>query len=98
MALEPLWTGSELLRKLLDDFLTGKLKAETFCRDVVNAYNDAIDDSALTSAEQPIFEELFDEAAWYSPFPREEWEYPHYRTEEEIKTAALKAAAKLRDL
>jgi hypothetical protein len=65
MALEPLWTGSELLRKLLDDFLSGKLKTETFCRDVED--NDATDHAALTPAEQPIFEKLFD--TWFGIRP-----------------------------
>jgi hypothetical protein len=95
MPLEPLWTGSELLRKLLDDFLTGKLKAETFCRDVINAYNEAIDDSALTPAEQRIFENLFDQVAWFSPFPPETWEYPGYKDENEIRVAAERTAEQL---
>jgi hypothetical protein len=96
MPLEPLWTGSQLLRKLLDDFLKGKLKAETFCRDVEVAYNAAIDDSALMAAEQPVFEKLFAEVVWFSPFPPETWEYPNYRTEEQILQAALAAEAELR--
>jgi hypothetical protein len=95
MPLTPLWTASQLLGKLLDDFLAGKLKVETFCRDVELAYNDAIDDSALTSAEQPIFEELFDQVVWFSPYPRETWEYPGYKTETEIKDAARRTAEKL---
>lgn len=95
MPLEPLWSGSELLRKLLDDFLAGKLKVDLFCRDVEVAYNDAIDDSALTSAEQPIFEELFDQVVWFSPYPRETLEYPGYKTETEIRSAAETTAERL---
>jgi hypothetical protein len=96
MPLEPLWTGSELLRRLLYDFLSEKLKAETFCRDVVNAYNEAIDDSALSPAEQPIFEELFHEVARFSPFQRETWEYPGYKDEDEIRVAAERTADRLK--
>ena len=95
MPLEPLWTGSQSLRKLLDDFLAGKLRTETFCRDVEIAYNDAIDDSALTPAEQPIFEKLFDEVVWFSPFPDERAAIPNYRSEEQIWQAAVEASAKL---
>jgi hypothetical protein len=95
MAREQLWTGSQLLRKLLDDFLGGRLKAETFCRDVEVAYNEAIDEAALEPAEQPIFEELFNEVVWFSPIPAERWEYPGYKSEDEIRTAALKTADKL---
>jgi hypothetical protein len=98
MALEPLWTGSELLRKLLDDFLTSKLNVETFCRDVENAYNEAIEDAALTPSEQPIFEELFDEVVWFSPYPEERREIPNYESEEQIKAAALMAARKLSEI
>jgi hypothetical protein len=98
MALEPLWTGSELLRKLLDDFLTGKLKVETFCRDVRNAYNDAIDEEALTPSEERVFRGLFDEVVWYSPFPEERREIPNYKLEEEIWAAAVLAVGELRSI
>lgn len=96
MPLEPLWTGSQLLRKLLDDFLSGKLNCDTFCRDVVVAYNDAIDDKALTVAEQSIFERLFREVAYYSPFPEERARIPNYRNEAQVTDAALAAHAELR--
>jgi hypothetical protein len=98
MSLEPLWTGSQLLRKLLDDFLGGKLKVETFCRDVGSAYNVAIDEAALTPTEQPIFQELFDEVVWFSPFPEERAGIPNYKSAEQIKDAAGVAAAKLSDI
>jgi hypothetical protein len=96
MPLEPLWAGSQLLRKLLDDFLSGKLKTETFCREVEVAYNDAIDKSALTAVEQPIFERLFRVVVWFSPFPEERAQIPNYRNEEQIHQAALAAEAELR--
>jgi hypothetical protein len=92
---EPLWTGSQLLRKLLCDFLSGKLEIERFCRDVEVAYNNAIDERALTTAEQPIFEKLFDEVAWFSPFAEEREEVPHLRNEEQILRAALSAESEL---
>jgi hypothetical protein len=98
MTLAPLWTGSELLRKLVDDFLSGKLKTETFCRDVAVAYNDAIDESALTAEEQSIFEKLFDEVVWFSPFPEERAQIPNYRNEEQVRQAALVAQAELERL
>lgn len=96
MPLEPLWTGSELLRKLLADFLNGKLKVETFCRDVRNAYNDAIDEEALTPSEERVFRGLFDEVVWYSPFPDERREIPNYKSEEQIRAAAMRTADELR--
>ena len=98
MAMDPLWSGSQLLRGLLDDSVAGTLKVETFCRDVRVAYNDAIDEAALTNSEQPIFERLFDEVVWYSPFPDERRVIPNYKSEEQIKAAAVTAARELREL
>jgi len=96
MPLEPLWTGSELLRKLLDDFLHGQLETKTFCGDVIVAYNEAIDDAALTPVEQSIFGALFNEVAWYSPFAEERRETPNYKSEEQIRAAAVRTADKLK--
>jgi hypothetical protein len=96
MPLEPLWTGSELLHKLLNDFLSGKLKTPQFCADIEKAYNDAIDERALNPTERKVFEALFDEVVWFDPRRKETWEYSGYRTEEQIKAAALEAAAKLK--
>jgi hypothetical protein len=93
----PIWTGSQLLRKLLDDFLSGRLTPETFCRDVEVAYNDAIDEAALTADEQPIFKKLFDVVVWFSPFPEERAELPHHlKDEEQVREAALATEAELR--
>jgi len=96
MALETLWTGSQLLRKLLSDFRNGRLETEVFCRDVELAYNDAVDEAAMTPSEQPIFERLFDVVVWYSPFPEEHAELPlHLKGEEQVREAALAAEAEL---
>jgi hypothetical protein len=99
MALKPLWTGSQLLRKLLDDFLSGKLKTDTFCRDVEVAYNGAIDEAALTAVEQPIFEKLFNIVVWYSPIPEERAELPlHLKNDQQVRDAALATEAELRQI
>ena len=95
MPLEPLCTGSQLLRQLLRDFRSGKLKTETFCRDVEVAYDNAIDERALTAVEQPIFEKLFDVVVWFSPFPEERAEVPQLRNEEQVLQAAFAAEAEL---
>ena len=95
MPLEPLWTGSQLLRKLLADFLGGKLTAETFCRDIEAAYNDAIDRSALTQKEQSIFEELFNDVVLFDGDPPQTWEYPGHKTEAQIRAAAFRTVQKL---
>lgn len=93
--MEPLWTPSELLHKLLSDYLSEKINTETFCKDIIAAYNDAVDERALTDREQRIFEQLFDQAAWHCPFPKEQWEYPSYRTDTHVKEAAERARALL---
>lgn len=95
MALEPLATGSQRLRKLLRDYLGGQTRADVFCRDVEVAYNDAVDQAALPPSEQCVFEALFDEVVWFNPDPVETWEYPAYKTEEQIEAAARSAAESL---
>ena len=93
--MEPLFKGSELLRKLLNDYLAGKIETTRFCADIEAAYNDAIDRSALTPVEQEAFESLFDEVVWFSPEPKDVWEYPSHGTAEQIRAEALKAVAQL---
>lgn len=95
MALQPLWTGSQLLHKLLADYLDRRIDTETFCRDFISSYNFKIELKDLTTVEQKVFSRLFDAAGYYSPFPRERAAIPNYRSEEQIYEAAREANAAL---
>lgn len=95
MTLQPLWNGSELLNKLLSDYLCGKLDTPLFCSNFEQAFNFDVDRRKLDTAEEAVFERLFDEVVYYSPFPEERANIPNYRSDEQIRRAAHTAAAEL---
>jgi hypothetical protein len=96
MALEPLWKGSELFHKLLSDYLADKIDAPLFCSNFEHAWNFDVELRDLAPAEYEIFSGLFHEVAYFSPESPETWEYPGYRSAEQIREAAIKAVAELR--
>lgn len=95
MTLQPTWKGRELLHKLLADYLGGRIDTPLFCSSFEQAFNFDVEQEALTAVECAAFQRLFDEVAYFSPFPKESWEYPHYRTEEQVRQAARAAEAEL---
>jgi hypothetical protein len=95
MPLEPLCKGSELLHKILFDYLAEKIDAPLFCRNFEHAWNFDVELGTLTPAEYKTFSRLFDEVALFSPFPEERAEVPHLRDEQQILQAALAAKADL---
>jgi hypothetical protein len=95
MTLQPLWKGSELLHKLLADYLGGRIDTPLFCSNFEQAFNFDVDRGSLTRCESDSFQRLFDEVVYFSPFPKERAEVPYYRSEEQIRWAARAAAAEL---
>jgi len=95
MTLQPLWKGSELLRKLLADYLRNRIDTPLFCSNFEEAFNFNVDRRELTPVESGAFQQLFDEVIYFSPFPEERAEIPRYRTEEQIRQAARAAEAEL---
>jgi hypothetical protein len=95
MTLQPLWKGSELLHKLLADYLGGRIDTPLFCSNFEQAFNFDVDRSALTPVESDAFQRLFDQVVYFSPFPEERAEVPNYRSEEQIHDAARAAEADL---
>ena len=89
------WTGSQLLRRLIQDFLSEKLPTDVFCSDFITAYNAAVDERVLTAGEQPPLERLLSEVSFYSPFPEERARIPNYRSEMQVREAAVAAEAAL---
>jgi hypothetical protein len=79
---------SAQLRELVQSFLDGAIDAATFCRRFEHAFNFDVDRASLSDDEEAAFALLFQEAAYYSPFPRDQWEYPAYRDAAEIRAAA----------
>lgn len=71
MTLQPLWKGSELLHKLLADYLAGFIETPLFCSNFEQAFNFDVDQGALTPIESDAFQRLFDEVVYFSPFAEE---------------------------
>jgi hypothetical protein len=95
MTLQPLWKGSELLHKLLADYLSGGIDTPVFCSNFEHAFNFDVDRRALTPLESDAFQRLFDEVVYFSPFREERAKIPHYRSEQQIREAAHAADAEL---
>jgi len=97
MTTEPLWKGGELLHKLVADYLEGRIDAALFCDNFETAFNFEVDRSQLTPLEEDVFQGLFRQVVYYSPFAEERAQIPTYRSEEQIRQAASDAQTRLRD-
>ena len=95
VTLQPLWTSSELLHKLLNDYLGGSIDTALFCSNFEQAFNFDVNRRELTAVENAAFKRLFDEVVYFSPFPEERAEVPTYRSEEQIRQSARAAEAEL---
>ena len=92
---KPLWNGSELLRKILSDFLSKRIDAALFCDNYEEAFNFQIDISELSPQEIEVFGDLFEQVVLFTPYPEEQDRYPGYLTDPEIFEAATDAQSKL---
>jgi hypothetical protein len=95
MTIQPIRRGSELLHKLLADYLEGEIDTPLFCSNFEQAFNFDVHRSALSPGESAIFERLFDEVVYFSSFAEERAEVSNYRSEEQIKQSARAAKAEL---
>jgi hypothetical protein len=96
MPMEPLWTGSELLHKLLSDFLGGRIDTALFCDNFETAFNFDVNRNELTPTEEVVFRQLFEQVVYYSPFPEERAQIPNYKSKEQILEAGREAEILLR--
>jgi hypothetical protein len=87
--------ASQPLRKLVAKFIEQKLDAPTFCAWFEQAYNFDTEEAELTDGERDVFETLFNEVVYFSPFPDERATIANYRGEDDIFNAARAAQAKL---
>ncbi|WP_314104506.1 hypothetical protein [uncultured Stenotrophomonas sp.] len=70
---------------------SGRMSAQEFCRFFESLWNLEINKAGLPDELYTCLDHLFDEVAWFSPYPRDQWEYPHYRDEAQIRQAAVPA-------
>lgn len=87
--------ASQPLRKLVAEFIDHKLDAPIFCAWFEQAYNFDTEKAELTDSERDVFEALFNEVVYFSPFPSERATVANYRGEDDIFDAARAAQAKL---
>jgi len=95
MTLQPLWKGSELLHKLLADYLSGRIDTQLFCSNFEQAFNFDVARDELSDRENASFQLLFDKVVSFSPFAEERATVPNYRSEGEIRRAAVAAEIEL---
>ncbi len=82
--------ASDSLRAILRSFLEGELSEREFCEQYERCYNLEADRSTVGPTESGLFEELFNEVVYYSPFAEDRRNYPGYRDERAIRKIALK--------
>ena len=87
--------ASQPLRILVAKFIDQKLDAPTFCAWFEQAYNFDTEKAELTVDESAVFEALFNEVVYFSPFPDERATVANYRGEDDIFDAARAAQLKL---
>lgn len=81
-------TSRSSVLDLLQQFGAREYGVESFCRTFENTWNFEFDESEFSAEELNKLEHLFDVVTWFSPLPRERWEYPKYRDESEVRSAA----------
>jgi len=85
--------------QLLKNFQEHQISVQVFCTNYEETWNFGVTRENVPSDDYSILSALFDEIVLYSPFPKSQWDYPKYRTEDEIYQAvatASKGLAKVR--
>jgi hypothetical protein len=78
---------------LMQRVVAGQMSVADFCSGYEHHFNFDWPDRRDCSDIQ-LFQELFDEIVYFSPFPRETWEYPKYRSADEILSHVRQTLAK----
>lgn len=76
---------------LFEGLRTGEIAVKDFCVAYERLWTYEATTENVPSSIYPFLSALFDEVVLFSPFPKEQWEYPRYRTGDEIHSAATKA-------
>ncbi len=76
---------------MLEKDLGDEITYWEFCAAVESFYNFRLKQTDFSPEELAVIEALFSEVVWYSPYPEERKEVPHYKGEDEIEAAVSKA-------
>jgi len=80
----------EGIKSLIERFQQHAISAQEFCVSFERIWNFDFKKNSVSIEIYEALDFLFDEVVLFSPFPREQWEYPKYRDEMEIRSAAAK--------
>jgi hypothetical protein len=73
---------------LIFNFLENKIEPEKFRISYENSWTFEVEKNDLPQEAFRALQELFDEVVLFSPFAKDTWEYPNYRTEADIRNIA----------
>jgi hypothetical protein len=79
------------IRNLIERFQQHVISTQEFCASFERIWNFEFKKNSLSNEICARLDFLFDEVVLFCPLPREQWEYPKYRDEAEIRAAATKA-------
>lgn len=78
------------VENLIERFQQHAISAQEFCTSFERIWNFEFEKKSISNEVFEALDFLFDEVALFCPLPREQWEYPKYRDETEIHSAAAK--------
>lgn len=76
------------IKDLIEKLQRRAIPVQEFCTFFERIWNFEFEKKSISHEMFESLDFLFDEVALFSPFPREQWEYPKYRDEMEIRAAA----------
>lgn len=79
------------IKDLIERFQQHAISTLEFCTSFERIWNFEFEKKSISNEVFESLDFLFDEVALFCPLPREQWEYPKYRDEREIRTVAEKA-------
>ena len=79
------------IKNLIERFQQQAISTQEFCTSFERIWNFEFEKKSISNEAFESLDFLFDEVVLFCPLPREQWEYPKYRDETEIRTAAAMA-------
>lgn len=84
------------IRSLIERLQQRAISTQEFCTLFERIWNFEFEKGSVSNEIFVSLDFLFDEVVLFSPFPREQWGYPKYRDDAEIRAAAAKAILLIR--
>ena len=79
------------IKSLIERFQQHAISTQEFCASFERIWNFEFEKKSLSKEVFESLDFMFNEVVLFSPFPREQWGYPKYRDETEIRTAAARS-------